>query len=212
MRPRGKKHFDERYEAVSSLLIKEPEALKGNWRSLFPGREQVHLEIGCGKGAFVSGMAKAYPDVAFVAMEVVPTVILMAMEKVFNDPVLSEQDNVRFICGDARLIGSYFAENELDAIYLNFSDPWPRPKHYKRRLTYSAFLETYKTILKPEGIIRQKTDNASLFEYSVEQYKACGYDTHVLDEAPADNVLTEYESRFIAEGLPIYRAVAVNRK
>lgn len=212
MRPRGKKHFEERYEAVSSLLVKEPETVKGQWKSLFPGKERVHLEIGCGKGSFVSGMALANPGTCFVAMEVVPTVILMAMEKVFNDPVLKAQDNIRFICGDARLLDSYFAENELEAIYLNFSDPWPRPKHYKRRLTYPGFLEVYKTILKPGGVIRQKTDNAPLFEYSLEQYRACGFDVTVLDAPPEDNVVTEYESRFLAEGLPIYRTVAINRK
>ncbi|MBO4326138.1 MAG: tRNA (guanosine(46)-N7)-methyltransferase TrmB [Clostridia bacterium] len=216
MRPRSKKHFEERYEAVSPLLVKEPETAKGRWRELFPQtglaereKAKLRLEIGCGKGAFISGMASADPNSCFVAMEVVPTVILMAMEKVWGDPVLREQDNVRFICGDARSVGDYFAENEVDAIYLNFSDPWPRPKQFKRRLTHPLFLETYKKILKPGGVIRQKTDNAPLFEFSLEQLKACGFDTRVIESVPPDNIITEYESRFVAEGLPIYRLEAV---
>lgn len=224
MRPRSKKHFDERYEKVSSLLAKEPEKNKGRWRAFFEdsksgssgsggmAERELHIEIGCGKGSFVCGMAKARPDVLFVAIEVVPAVILMAMEKVFADPVLTEQDNVRFICGDARLLGDYFGENEVDAIYLNFSDPWPRPKQFKRRLTYGSFLEIYRKILKSGGSVNQKTDNLPLFEYSVSQFSQCGYEPSVIESEPSDNVRTEYESKFISEGKPIYRLTALNNK
>ncbi|MBQ3868784.1 MAG: tRNA (guanosine(46)-N7)-methyltransferase TrmB [Clostridia bacterium] len=248
MRPRSKKHFDERFARVSPLLVSGPEQCRGQWRSVFDtgtdpasaqkapffdtgtdpasaqkalipdtgsvpcSKKELHLEIGCGKGAFVSGMAKARPDVDFLALEVVPTVIMMAMEKVFDDPVLAAQQNVRFIVGDARELTKCFADNEIDAIYLNFSDPWPRKKQFKNRLTHEALLAEYRRILRPGGVIRQKTDNQGLFEFSVDGYRSAGFDVTVLDEAPADNIMTEYERRFTEAGLPIYRAVAVNAK
>ncbi len=214
MRPRSKKHFSERYERVSPLLVDEPRDLRGRWLSLFgENTSGVHLEIGCGKGSFIAGTAKSNPGIGFVAMEVVPTVILMAMEKVFDDPLLGNGGaggNVRFVCGDARMLDEFFAPGELDEIYLNFSDPWPRPKHFKNRLTHPAFLEKYSRILKPGGIIRQKTDNLPLFEYSVANMEKLGFEVTVLDRAPEDNVMTEYEARFTGMGLPIYRLVAVN--
>lgn len=250
MRPRSKKHFEERYARVSSLLVPDPAQFRGQWRSAFlstgtdpdlnmgtdpvfkteapifdtgsvplsvPGsvpvsKRELHLEIGCGKGAFVAGMAKQRPDVDFLALEVVPTVIMMAMEKVFDDPVLAQQQNVRFIEGDARELTKCFADNEIDTIYLNFSDPWPRKKQFKNRLTHEALLAEYRRILRPGGVIRQKTDNQGLFEFSVDGYRAAGFEVTVLDEAPADNIMTEYERRFTEASLPIYRAVAVNKK
>ena len=218
MRPRSKKHFDERYSRVSPLLAAEPETLQGRWLETFPSpdtgksRERLCLEIGCGKGAFISGMSEAHPDDLFVAMEIVPTVILMAMEKIYKDDGSADNGNVRFICGDARQVDRYFGENELDAIFLNFSDPWPRPKHAKNRLTHPAFLEKYKKMLKPGGIIRQKTDDRLLFDYSCERLKECGFEVTVHETAPEDNILTEYEAKFLGQSLPIYRLTAVNVK
>ena len=216
MRPRNKKNFETRFARVSSLLIDAPETRKGRWRELFAGSFPdgtaleslpLHLEIGCGKGSFIYGMAKAHPDVCFLALEIVPSVILMAMEKVFADPEIA---NVRFISADARRLAEFFAENELDAIYLNFSDPWPRPKHFKNRLTHPDFLRLYKNVLKPGAPIHQKTDNQPLFEYSLARYAEEGFRVNVLAEAPADNIVTEYEQRFMDRGEPIFRADAFN--
>ncbi len=146
-----------------------------------------------------------HPEVSFVAMELVPNVLLAALEKVDGN---SEIQNVHFISGNARKLGEYFTEGELDAIYLNFSDPWPRPKQFKNRLTHPDFLEIYKKILKPGGKIYQKTDNRGLFDFSVRKYQECGFRIEILEEAPADNVMTEYETRFTRMGLPIYRVTA----
>lgn len=207
MRPRTKKHFTERMEKVDALLVHDPYALKGHWREAFgaDSDSELRLEIGCGKGAFIFGMAKKYPDIMFVAMEVVPNVLLLALERVFAD---SEIKNVRFISGDARLIDDYFDENELDGIYLNFSDPWPRKKQHKNRLTHPDFLNLYKKVLKNGSCIKQKTDNKDLYDFSLESYSACGIEFEELTEAPEDNVMTEYETRFTEQGMPIYRVIA----
>ena len=211
MRPRNKKHFEERFERVRSLLIEDPAGCKGRWNNAFSGNggRPVRLEIGCGKGAFIYGTAKANPGADFVALEVVPTVILMAMEKVFEDP---EVKNVRFILADARSLSDFFEEDEIDRIYLNFSDPWPRKKQHKNRLTHPAFLAQYKKILKNGHMISQKTDNQDLFEFSLESYAACGFDTEIPEGTPGDNVMTEYERRFTELGQPIFRVNAINRK
>lgn len=208
MRPRTKKHFAERYEKCRYLVVTEPEKEKGGWRGE-NAEAPLHLEIGCGKGAFITGKALQKPDTQFVAMEVVPNVLLAALERVDQSP---EIGNVRFICGNARLLASYFAENELDAIYLNFSDPWPRPKQFKNRLTHPDFLEIYKKILRDGGVIYQKTDNKDLFDFSVRSFRACGFETQILETVPADNVMTEYETRFTGLGLPIYRVNAFLKK
>ena len=148
MRPRTKKHFDERFDKCRYLIEEQPEENKGKWRSLYEQKDApLHLEIGCGKGAFITGKAMQHPEVCFVAAELVPNVLLAALEKVDGDP---EIQNVRFISGNAKKLGEYFEDGEVDAIYLNFSDPWPRPKQFKNRLTHPNFLEIYKKILKLE--------------------------------------------------------------
>lgn len=206
MRPRTKKHFDERFEKCRYLVVGAPEENKGQWRGVLNRPDaSLHLEIGCGKGAFITGKAMQHPEVSFVAMELVPNVLLAALEKVDGDP---EIQNVHFISGNARKLGEYFTEGELNAIYLNFSDPWPRPKQFKNRLTHPDFLEIYKKILKPGGKIYQKTDNKGLFDFSVRKYQECGFEIEILAEAPLDNVMTEYETRFTGLGMPIYRVTA----
>ncbi|MBR5280403.1 MAG: tRNA (guanosine(46)-N7)-methyltransferase TrmB [Clostridia bacterium] len=206
MRPRTKKHFDERFDKCRYLIEEQPEENKGKWRSLYERNDApLHLEIGCGKGAFITGKAMQHPEVCFVAAELVPNVLLAALEKVDGDP---EIQNVRFISGNAKKLGEYFEDGEVDAIYLNFSDPWPRPKQFKNRLTHPNFLEIYKKILKSGGKIYQKTDNKGLFDFSVRKYVECGFQIEILEEAPADNVMTEYETRFTGMGMPIYRVIA----
>lgn len=210
MRMRKKKHTEERIEACAGINITEPEAYFGRWSDLAKGRT-LCLEIGCGKGSFVYGMAKKHPDRFFVAMEKVRDVIMLAMEKINAD---EEIDNVVFIAGDAEDLPKFFDKGEISEIYLNFSDPWPKARHAKRRLTYRKFLEMYKTLLPKDGVIYFKTDNRPFFDFSLEEFPAAGYemsditfDLHY-SEYNAENVVTEYEATFSARGYTINRLVA----
>lgn len=216
MRPRNKKHLEERFEKCRPLVAGDPASLKGRWRALF-GREggRLHLEIGCGKGAFITGMAAAHPDTDFIAMECVKNVIVTALEKTEQRGL----PNIRFVNENANGLLDFFLPGEIDCIYLNFSDPWPRKKQAKHRLTHPAFLKMYQTILAPGGRIIQKTDNRELFAFSIESFTGSGwklsnvtYDLHA-PETPSEilgqNIITEYERRFLEEGQPIHRLEAV---
>lgn len=214
MRMRTKKHLKERLAVCDALLVHDPAALRGAWRSRFahPAR-RLELEIGCGKGAFILEMARRHPEINFVAVEYCKEAMLLAVEKVFAAAL----ENVIFLNADAALLGEYFAPGEVDRIYLNFSDPWPKARHAKRRLTAPSFLGVYREILSEEGSIRQKTDNVLLFESSLESYAACGWrtdeicrDLHHSPEA-ADNILTEYEINFSGKGLAINAVTAYKK-
>ena len=212
MRMRKKKHGAERIQACSELLIEAPELLKEGFDSIFEESRPVHMEIGCGKGNFASGMARAYPDVNFVAMEKVPDVCCIALEKAKASAETRENDNLRFIIGDAKILAENVKPHTVDCIYLNFSDPWPKSKHAKRRLTHSSFLEIYKTILKEDGILKLKTDNVGLFDFSLEEFEAFGMDIvwqtrdlHASDKN-SDNIMTEYEKNFSEKGMKICSA------
>ena len=208
MRMRKKKNLPQRMEKASGVLIKTPEELCGKWRETFPGYQALYVELGCGKGTFTSGTAAAIPEAFLVAVEKVPDAMIMAMEKA----VAAELTNVRFIDMPAAKINEVFADGELDRIYINFCDPWPGKKHAKRRLTAPGFLELYKKALKPGGEIHFKTDNRPLFEYSLEQFEACGWllseVTGNLHENGPVGIMTDYEAKFHAEGVPINRCVA----
>ncbi len=208
MRMRKKKNLPQRMEKAAGVLIKIPEELRGKWRETFPGYESLYVELGCGKGTFTSGTAAAIPTTFLVAVEKVPDAMIMAMEKA----VAAELGNVRFIDMDAAKINEIFADGELDRIYINFCDPWPSSRHAKRRLTAPGFLELYKKALKPGGEIHFKTDNNPLFQYSLEQFEACGYAlsevTENLHENGPKGIMTDYEAKFHAEGMPICRCVA----
>ncbi len=212
MRMRKKKHGAERIEACAELLIRDIAVLKDGFSGIFPEEKPVHLEIGCGKGNFAVGMAKKYPDVNFVAMERVADVCCIALEKAMADKESRPSDNLRFLIGDARLLSECVPPRSLDCIYLNFSDPWPKAGHAKRRLTHRGFLEIYKKLLKEDGILRFKTDNVGLFDFSLEEFDAFGTellfvtrDLHAT-EKNADNVMTEYEKNFSDKGTPICSA------
>ena len=212
MRMRKKKHGAERIQACSELLIEAPELLKEGFDSIFEESRPVHMEIGCGKGNFASGMARAYPDVNFVAMEKVPDVCCIALEKAKASAETRENDNLRFIIGDAKILAENVKPHTVDCIYLNFSDPWPKSKHAKRRLTHSSFLEIYKTILKEDGILKLKTDNVGLFDFSLEEFESFGMDIvwqtrdlHASDKN-SDNIMTEYEKNFSEKGMNICSA------
>ncbi len=201
MRMRKKKHGAERISACSDYIITEGAEM---WD--FP----VELEIGCGKGSFILGMSKNFPERKFIAMEKVSDVLVLAAEKIRSEEV----ENVKFIIGDARNLKEYFPASSVSRLYLNFSDPWPKKGYAKRRLTHRGFLELYKEILVPNGEIVFKTDNIGLFEFSLEEFAASGfnlkdltYDLHA-SEFNEDNIVTEYEKNFSEKGFKISRVVA----
>ena len=170
----------------------------------------VELEIGCGKGSFITGMSKRFPGRSFIAMERVSDVILLAAERIKAEDI----KNVKFIIGDARNLKEYFPDSSIARLYLNFSDPWPKKGYAKRRLTHRSFLELYKEILVPNGEIVFKTDNIGLFEFSLEEFTAAGfklkeltYDLHN-SEYNDGNIVTEYEKNFSEKGFKINRVVA----
>ncbi|MBQ7794456.1 MAG: tRNA (guanosine(46)-N7)-methyltransferase TrmB [Clostridia bacterium] len=210
MRMRKKRHFDERLERVSERLVKNPEELKGDWNRLFGNDNPIYIEIGSGKGRFISEMARLNPDVNFIAVDVIPDCILMALEKT----AAVDYKNLRFIISDAAMLAECFADGEIDRIYLNFSDPWKKKKQAKRRLTHQNFLDVYKKFLKKGGSVCFKTDNRGLFEFSLNSFAADRdfmMSNILLDLHNSDfegNVMTEYEQKFSEQGMPIYRLEA----
>ena len=212
MRMRKKKHGAERIAACAELLIPDATALGNGFAPFFPEQKPIHLEIGCGKGNFACGMAKKYPDVNFVAMEKIADVCCIALEKAKAAADERACDNLRFLIGDARILADCVPEHSVDCLYLNFSDPWPKSGHAKRRLTHRGFLEIYRKLLKEGGMLQFKTDNVGLFDFSLEEFEAAGLtvewmtrDLHAT-EKNADNVMTEYEKNFSEKGFSICSA------
>ena len=212
MRMRKKKNGAARIAACSDLLISSPELLKDGFSAIFPKDQPVHLEIGCGKGNFACGMAQKHPEFNFVAMERVSDVCCIALEKAKRSADEREGDNLRFMIADAAVLAENLPEHSIDCIYLNFSDPWPKSGHAKRRLTHSNFLTIYKKLLKEDGILKFKTDNVGLFDFSLEEFEAIGAtvlwqtrDLHA-SEKNVDNVMTEYEKNFSEKGFSICSA------
>ncbi len=210
MRMRKKKHCSERMERCADIWIKDPAEYKGRWKEAFGNGAPIQLEIGCGKGAFVTGMASLHPDVNYIAVEKVEDVIVLAMEKT----KAAGLQNVRFCSMNADALEDAFEKGEVDRIYLNFSDPWKRAKQAKRRLTHRNFLLRYKAVLKDGGAVCFKTDNRELFEFSLNSFAAEGFrlqnitlDLHA--SGAEGNIMTEYETRFYELGMPIYRLEAV---
>ena len=210
MRIRYKKWARPELEA-SKFYIDNPENWKGNWSSFFANPDNpLHLELGCGKGQFMSTLAKLNPDINYIAIEKFDSVLLRCLEKIINDDI----PNLKIAVMDAAVLGTYFADDEVDRIYLNFSDPWPKSHHAKRRLTSPLFLDLYKHVLKDEGEIHFKTDNRGLFEYSLESFNNNGFklshislDLHMDTEKYPDNITTEFEDKWSKLG-PIYRLEA----
>ncbi len=206
---RKKKHGAERISACSELLIENIEVLRDGFDGVFADSAPVHMEIGCGKGNFACGMAKKHSDINFVAVEKVADVACVALEKAKAQTDERERDNLRFIIGDAKNLAENVKPHSLDCIYLNFSDPWPKSGHAKRRLTYRGFLEIYKNLLKEDGVLKLKTDNVCLFDFTLEELQAFGatvlWQTRDLHSEPqnAENIMTEYEKNFSEKGFPI---------
>jgi tRNA (guanine-N7-)-methyltransferase len=196
---------------ANEFVFTEPEGMAGTWAEVFGNDKPLHIEIGMGKGKFISTLAQMNPDINYVGIEKYSSVLLRAVEK--QDEL--QLENLRFIRMDAENICQVFAKDEVDRIYLNFSDPWPKDRHAKRRLTSRQFFARYDEILKKSGRVEFKTDNRPLFDFSVEEVKeagwnldVCTYDLHndaVLNEG---NVCTEYEERFSSQGNPICKLVA----
>ena len=207
MRVHKKKHGTERLEACGNIVIKDLRVEGSTSQQLFGNDNQLRLEIGCGKGDFIVGTAAKEPDVNFLAIEKVSDVLVTAAEKVKE----SGLTNVRVCCVDAKELTEIFAPGSIDRIYLNFSDPWPKSRHEKRRLTYRTFLAIYKQLLREGGAIYFKTDNRPLFHFSLEEFEAFGIRTEKLtfdlhnSEYNEGNVMTEYEKRFSSMGVPINR-------
>ena len=211
MRMRRKKHGAERIAACSEILIAEPTVPAVDPNTYFSVSRPIHLEIGCGKGDFAVGMAAKHQDCNFIAMERVSDVACLALEKAMNVKD-SRPDNLRFLIGDAQNLTEWFPAHSVDCIYLNFSDPWPKKGYAKRRLTHEGFLNRYREILREGGILRLKTDNEGLFDFSLEQFELCGLtvewmtrDLHA-SELAKDNIMTEYERNFSEKGQVIYSA------
>ncbi len=211
MRMRKKKHAGERIDACRKLLLNfDSETGKFTDNEFLGSDKELMLEIGCGKGAFILESAKRNPDINFIAVEKVSNVIIAALEKVKAENI----KNVRFVNSDAIKVCEGLEKNSISRLYLNFSDPWPKKGYAKRRLTHRGFLEAYKTILKKDGAVFFKTDNRPLFDFSLEEFLACGFtlravtnDLHASEYA-RDNIMTEYEANFSSQGIPINRLEA----
>ena len=205
MRMRKKPNLTARMERCEHLLIKQPEMFRGNWATAFQYNE-LHIELGCGKGRFAVESAKMSQDVFFVAVEKLTNVAISALELADSEGL----QNLRVINALADNLPDYFAPCEASRIYLNFCDPWPLNRHAKRRLTNRRFLELYEQVLEPEGEIHFKTDNLPFFKYSLDEFQSRGfvlldinYDLHKTD---VKCILTDYEIKFHSQGMPIYSA------
>lgn len=198
----------------SPYVVQEPGEWKGRWHERFGNENPIEIEVGMGKGKFIMELAERNPNINYIGIERYSSVLLRGLQKRAE----LELSNIWFIRLDALELAEVFGTDEVDRIYLNFSDPWPKDRHAKRRLTSDRFLAVYDKILKPDGRIEFKTDNQDLFRYSLESVLAAGwhidsqtFDLHnsVLCEG---NVMTEYETRFVAEGKPICKLTASRKK
>ncbi|AYF99920.1 tRNA (guanosine(46)-N7)-methyltransferase TrmB [Lactococcus allomyrinae] len=215
MRVRNRKGATEMLAENAHIVVENPAEFKGRWAERFGNNHPIHIEVGCGKGAFATGMAALHPEINYIAIDMQLSVLSYALDKALEAAL----PNVQMMLVDGAALTEYFADGEIDQVYLNFSDPWPKARHEKRRLTYQAFLATYEQILRSEGEIHFKTDNRGLFEYSLVsltnygmELKKVWLDLHK-DEAFAPlNVMTEYEEKFSNKGQVIYRLEAKFKK
>ena len=209
MRMRKMKNLDSRMEKCAAYRITEPAARKGNWKDLKEGCSALWVEVGCGKGKFTAETAQANPDVLMIAVERCREAMVVAMEKAKEMGLT----NVFYIDMDVANIEEIFAPGEIDRLFINFPDPWPRKKNAKRRLTHRGFLDKYCRVVREQGEFHFKTDNAPLFEFSVEEFAACGLEvknlTRDLHKDGIVGITTGYEEKFHALGTPINRCEVV---
>ena len=209
MRMRRMKNLESRMANCAELRITDPAALKGNWRSLKQDAAALWVEVGCGKGKFTAETAEANPDVLLIAVERCREAMVVAMEKAQSMGL----KNVFYIDMDVANIEEIFAAGEIDRLFINFPDPWPRKKNAKRRLTHRGFLDKYCRVVRESGEVHFKTDNAPLFEFSVEEFAACGLQvnnlTRDLHKDGIVGIMTGYEEKFHGLGTPINRCEVV---
>lgn len=179
----------------SDVVIKSPETYRGNFKSIFGNNNKIYLEVGMGKGSFIIKHAKNNPNINYIGFEKYPSVLISAIKTIEEENIT----NLRIICADAINIDKIFYK-EISKLYLNFSDPWPKKRHEKRRLTSEVFLSKYDSIFKRLKVIEQKTDNDNLFSYSVDSFKSHGYFILKKSTNYFDNIRTEYEEKFISKG------------
>lgn len=212
MRLRKIKGALETLQNDSKYMVNKPIEMRGKWHTLFNNENPISIEIGCGKGKFIIGMAKLFPNINFIGIEKFDSVMLRTLQACS----LENLSNVKLILLDALELETVFENSEVDDIFLNFSDPWPKAKHAKRRLTSDLYLECYEKILNSKGSIIQKTDNRGLFEFSLESFSQNGWyisnislDLH--QNEPEDNIRTEFEEKWAIHG-PIYKLIAKKEK
>lgn len=198
--------------AEHSLCFLEEQPQAGKWHEIFGNDNPIHIEVGMGKGQFITALAKQNPDINYIGIEKYSSVLVRALEKL--DAMETPLTNIRFIRMDAEKICSMFSEGEVAQIYLNFSDPWPKDRHAKRRLTSREFLKRYDRILTKEGRVAFKTDNKDLFAFSLEEAEPAGWqidaytwDLHHDADLNRGNVMTEYEQKFSSMGNPICKMI-----
>jgi tRNA (guanine-N7-)-methyltransferase len=206
MRLRNKPWAKDKIEQHPQYIVANPEIYKGKWHEVFGNEQPLHIEVGTGKGQFVTEMARANPDINYMGIELYDSVIVAALDRLIE----ADLPNLRLLNVNAADLEKYFAKNDVDRVYLNFSDPWPKVRHEKRRLTYKDFLKLYEDILVDKGEIHFKTDNQGLFEYSLMSFSEYGLllkfvslDFHKSDYQ--GNIMTEYEEKFSEKGNRIYR-------
>lgn len=194
----------------SEYVVKEPANLNGKWKNFFGNENEIHIEIGMGKGKFLFTLASLHPDINYIGIEKYSTVLLRAVQKMEQDPL----PNLIFIRMDAEVLTEIFAVGEVERIYLNFSDPWPKERHAKRRLPSREFLARYDQILKKDGRLEFKTDSRELFAFALSEVEdskwhldACTHDLHLDTEMMRENVMTEYEERFSSKGNKICKYI-----
>ena len=197
--------------ASCPFVVQEPESCRGRWAEVFGNENPIHIEVGMGKGRFMMDLAAAHPDINYLGIERYSSVLLRALQKMEENPL----PNLFFICMDAADVAEVFDHGEVDRIYLNFSDPWPKDRHAKRRLTSRQFFARYDEVLAPEGHLEFKTDNQDLFTFSLEEIPEAGWhldaSTRDLHHDPAlneGNIMTEYEEKFSSLGNPICKLIA----
>ena len=206
MRQRNKPWAKDKLAEYPQYVISEPEKYKGKWKEAFDKDQPLHIEIGTGKGRFITGMAKANPDINYIGIELAESVIVTALDRIIEE----ELPNIKLLNVNANDLRDYFEKGEVNRVYLNFSDPWPKKRHAKRRLTYRSFLDIYEDILEDKGEIHFKTDNQGLFESSLMSFSDYGMlltfvslDLHNSDFE--GNIMTEYEEKFSSRGSRIFR-------
>ncbi len=206
------RHIPGSEEAIqsSSYVVQQPEQYRGRFQELFGNDHPLEIEVGMGKGKFIMELAARHPEINYIGIERYSSVLLRALQK--REEL--ELPNIYFMCVDAKQLHEIFAPGEVARIYLNFSDPWPKDRHARRRLTSPDFMEVYDQILAKDGVVEFKTDNQGLFSYSLEAIPEAGWriDASTRDlhhsRMAAGNVMTEYEMKFSAMGNPICKLIA----